>query len=159
MIENKINIIIGDRNIGRTNFLLFGISKILSESGYRVCFISGDGCVSDIDNEYSHCEYYFTNNNDVRLYKMINEKKDIDIILVDDIDYLVTMCMCELFKSDKVIISNCLLATNIHKLPTNSKIFKLNKTTIECDESIIDRNKFLKQFKRELKLNTLLDEE
>ena len=164
MIENKINIIIGNRNTGRTRFL-FDMSKILTESGYRVCFIAGDGYVSNLDSKCSNCEYYFTNNNDIRLYKMVNEKKDIDILLVDDIDYIPTICMEELFKSEKIIISSCLLFTHEHdfelighNLPTSSKIFNLNKTTIEVADDNIDRNKFLKQLQRDLKLNTLLNE-
>jgi hypothetical protein len=178
VIENQFNIIIGESNIGRSEFL-YQISNRLNQLGYNICIVSGDGSGSDggpvplIERDILH----LLNKNDVRLYKMMNES-NLDIILIDDICYLSDDCLSEVINTDKIIISNCLMYRNIigfrstprktftpvilNDMIKKSDIFKLTKTTIEYNNSIIDRNdfldNFLKQLKRDLKINSLLDD-
>ena len=160
VVDNLRNIIIGESNVGKSTFL-YQLSNFLNENGYSVCLIDGDGSgLSDpmIDSDILH----IYNKNDSRLFRMVNETRYIDIILIDDIGYLSDNCLFEISKSRKPIISTCFknwdINTQFDRFTKNSKIFKLTKTTIEVDDSIIDRNKYLTQLKREIKLKSLLNE-
>lgn len=160
MVNSTRNIIIGESNVGRSTFL-YRIANTLSECGYSVCLIDGDG--SGIEYTLNSDIIHFLNKNDVRLFKMINEIGYINIILIDDVGYLSNECLSEISKSQKNIISTCFNGS----MPTQicasnyimkSKIFKLTKTTIEIDNNIIDRVEYLTQLKREIKLKSLLNE-
>ena len=159
MVNNLRNIIIGDSNTGKSTFL-YQISNILSDCGYSVCLIDGDGSgiVYTLNSKIIH----LLNKNDFRLFRMVNETRYIDIILIDDIGYLSENCLSEISKSRKPIISTCFknwdINTQFDNFTKKSKIYKLDKTTIEIDTDIIDRNKYLTQIQREIKLKSLLNE-
>lgn len=162
MLNNQRNIIIGDSNVGKSTFL-YQLCNNLRLCGYSVCLIDGDGAgifYPELDNEIIH----LLNKNDVRLFKMINEIEEIDIIFIDDINFLSSECFSEVSKSKKIIISTKSSIKNFNSIDINDyiekcELFKLNKTTIEYNNSIIERNEYLLQSKREIKLKSLLNEE
>jgi nucleoside-triphosphatase THEP1 len=158
VVDNPRNIIIGDTNIGRSTYL-YQIANTLNDCGYSVCLVDGDGhgiVYPDLSNEIVH----LLNKNDVRLFEMLNEIVDLDIILIDDIGYLSSECISEVSNSEKIIISICFKDWNskLNNFFEKSEIFKLTKTTIEYNNSIIDRNGYLLQSIRETKLKYLLNE-
>ena len=160
MFSNPRNIIVGESNVGKSTFL-YQLSNFLNENGYSVCLIDGDGDgLSDpmVDSNILH----ISNKNDSRLFRMVNEIDEIDIILIDDIGYLSNESLDEVSRSNKIIIctknAHQFYQISVFKEFDNCKILKLNKTTIESDNNIIDRDKYLTQLKREIKLKSLLDE-
>lgn len=157
MVNNLRNVIIGDTNVGKSTYL-YQIANTLNNCGYSVCLIDGDG--SGISNPIDNDVINLVNKNDVRLFKMVNNIDDIDVILIDDIGYLSSECISEVSDSKKIIISICFKdwGSKLNKFVEKSEIFKLTKTTIEYNNSIIDRNGYLLQSIRETKLKYLLNE-
>ena len=166
MFNNLKNIIIGDSNVGKSTYL-YQLANLLSDS-CSVCLIDGDGSGIEHDG-LSNDIVHLHNKHDVRLFKMINEIDNIDVILIDDIKFLSPDSLLEVTKSKKIIIATNYPIDKINPPPNDgyktllsflekSEIFNLTKTTISVNDSIIDRNGFLNKIKRELKLNILLDE-
>ena len=160
--DKRINVIYSKRRNEGTTWFLYQLATIL-DYGYSVCFIDGDG--SGTDNEVFGEKTNFLrllNKNDVRMYEMINQLKDIDIVLIDDVHMLKIDSAAEILTGSKYIICTCPAISQTTKDSLFEKYgevqqFFLDKKTIEHDNNIIDRKSFLNRIKRDLKIKSLLN--
>lgn len=160
--DKRINIIYSKARNEGTTWFLYQLATIL-DYGYSVCFIDGDGygTANEVFGEKTNF-IRLPNKNDIRMYEMINQLKDIDIVLIDDVHMLSMDSADKIFSGSKYIICTCPSISQTTKDSILEKYgevqqFFLDKKTIEYDNDIIDRKSFLNRIKRDLKIKSLLN--
>lgn len=163
MFNPSLNIIItSNRDSGKT-MLLLEISRILKESGYKICFIGGtNGLEVKLlpTNYHNIYELTFFIKNEARWdmlmmesIKEITERDNYDYIIIDDIDYLTDDCISILESiniskistcsndtlSDFFRIRNTLVGSTNWELLNikGKKVIKVNDDLVSLDDMVI----------------------
>ena len=163
MFDSKFNLVCGNTKSGKTDFLI-QTSKILKECGYKLFFL---GATFELDN-FRELRYIFDNfnffssqeKNNLLIIEKISElisKKQINLLIVDDIDFLPKKQIELIYKLNCKKIVSC--------KSSNSPLFQnleFDDYFIEFQTLTFNDNKYkmeelVKSFFRNQKLNFLLD--
>lgn len=173
MFDKDINILCGDRNSGRSQFLL-EISEHLKKFGFKLVFV---GCTSEFKEmksllkNFEYClfldsSHEFNNTKSIEVLKEKTEKDKCDFIIIDDVDYLSQKCFDMLVD---INVSKIASSINTPKIKnSNHMVYNIkniyddsemrNITTIQDSVSNIEYTipEILKNLTREQKINTIL---
>lgn len=171
MFNFDFNIILGDRNVGRSQFI-FSISQLLKSIGLKIYFL---GATHEFKDKRDILEIFdfsdflsSDDDNNTKIIKKIDEvilTKNVDLLVIDDIDYL----------SEKLfnMISNISVRKIATSLQVSSPAYKFyrNIDSVEYEEYFLSRDKtltyrdktvsiedVLKSIIRDQKINTIIDD-
>lgn len=156
MFDKNFNIISGNRESGRTRFIL-NLSKYLDGLGIKLFFL---GCVDEFPYPKTFLSQFrdyriidssdYNNLRTIEMVKEITERYEYHFLIVDDIDYLSPDCINLLSKINVRKIVTC-LNTNSNKIKDiDSDVFNIEELTSDVN--------IIKSMVREQKINFLLND-
>lgn len=169
MFNFDFNIILGDRNVGRSQFI-FSISQLLKSIGLKIYFLGATHEFRDKRNILEIFDFSdflsSDDDNNVKIIQKIDEiilTKNIDLLVIDDIDYL----------SEKLF--NMLSKISVRKIATSLQVsspaYKFYRNVVEYEEYFLSRDRtltfrgktvstedVLKSIIRDQKINTIIDD-
>lgn len=162
ILEQGINFIKGENNVGKTKFLL-ELSQTLNLLNYNLCFVGGTKEFENNHNFLRIFDYTFFNIHDERVFSIICKIRErIDYLIIDDVDYIDTKFIDLIFsRFNKPIILTCNLRSRVYfdfKYKHINFILHKNKSIELGNNMIIKTDQFLNSIKRENKIEKLLND-